>query len=86
MLRNIVNSIVLTVVRTFPDKISDIIMTSSGPNLENMDLDAEENLADEILSMSTQDIQARTRLMDNEVIEVDLNSILLNSSNIRFAS
>ena len=67
MLRNIVNSIVLTVVRTFPDKISDIIMTSSGPNLENMDLDAEENLADEILSMSTQDIQARTRLMDNEV-------------------
>ena len=46
-------------------------MTSSGPNLENMDLDAEENLADEILSMSTQDIQARTRLMDNEVIEVD---------------
>ena len=33
-----------------------------------MDLDAEENLADEILSMSTQDIQARTRLMDNEVI------------------
>ena len=49
-----------------------------------MDLDAEENLADEILSMSTQDIQARTRLMDNEVVEVDLNSILLNSSNIRF--
>ena len=43
-------------------------MSSSGPNLENMDLDAEENLADEILSMSTQDIQARTRLMDNEVI------------------
>ena len=43
-------------------------MSSSGPNLENMDLDAEENLADEILSMSTQDIQARTRLMDNEVM------------------
>ena len=43
-------------------------MSSSGPNLESMDLDAEENLADEILSMSTQDIQARTRLMDNEVI------------------
>ena len=40
---------------------------SSGPNLESMDLDGEENLADEILSMSTQDIQARTRLMDNEV-------------------
>ena len=77
MLRNIVNSIVLTVVRTFPDKISDIIMTSSGPNLENMDLDAEENLADEILSMSTQDIQARTRLMDNEVIEVDLQINLI---------
>ena len=67
MLRNIVNSIVLTVVRTFPDKISDIIMTSSGPNLENVDLDAEENLADEILSMSTADIQARTRLLDNEI-------------------
>ena len=43
-------------------------MSSSGQNLENIDLDAEENLADEILSMSTQDIQARTRLMDNEVI------------------
>ena len=51
-------------------------MTSSGPNLENMDLDAEENLADEILSMSTQDIQARTRLMDNEVIEFVFNDIL----------
>ena len=35
--------------------------------MESMDLDGEENLADEILSMSTQDIQARTRLMDNEV-------------------
>ena len=42
-----------------------------------MDLDAEENLADEILSMSTQDIQARTRLMDNEVIEVDLQINLI---------
>ena len=79
-------SVIIRKVRTFSDKISKIIMTSSGPNLENMDLDAEENLADEILSMSTQDIQARSRLMDNEVIEVDLNSILLNSSNIRFAS
>ena len=37
-----------------------------------MDLDAEENLADEILSMSTQDIQARTRLMDNEVISLHI--------------
>ena len=61
-------------------------MTSSGPNLENMDLDAEENLADEILSMSTEDIKARTRLMDNEVIEAVHSYVLLNSSNIRFAS
>ena len=59
-------------------------MTSSGPNLENMDLDAEENLADEILSMSTEDIKARTRLMDNEVTEAVHNYLLLNSSNIRF--
>ena len=72
-------------VRTFPDKNSDIIMTSSGPNLENMDLDAEENLADEILSMSTEDIKARTRLMDNEVMKVVLNHVLLNSTNFRFA-
>ena len=60
-------------------------MTSSGPNLENMDLDAEENLADEILSMSTEDIKARTRLMDNEVMKVVLNHVLLNSTNFRFA-
>ena len=53
-------------------------MTSSGPNLENMDLDAEENLADEILSMSTEDIKARTRLMDNEVMEAVHNYVLLN--------
>ena len=39
----------------------------SGPNLENMDMDAEDSVADEILSMSTQDVQARTRLLDNEV-------------------
>ena len=33
-----------------------------------MELDsAEENLSDEILSMSTADIQARTRLLDNEI-------------------
>ena len=33
-----------------------------------MELDAgEENLGDDILSLSTADIQARTRLMDNEV-------------------
>ena len=60
-------------------------MTSSGPNLENMDLDAEENLADEILSMRTEDIKARTRLMDNEVMETVHNCVFLNSSNFRFA-
>ena len=33
-----------------------------------MELDsAEENLSDEILNMSTADIQARTRLLDNEI-------------------
>ena len=40
----------------------------SGPSLENMDFDnAEDSLSDEIMSMSTADIQARTRLLDNEV-------------------
>ena len=34
-----------------------------------MELDAgEENLGDDILSLSTADIQARARLMDNEVL------------------
>ena len=34
-----------------------------------MELDnGEENLGDDILSLSTADIQARARLMDNEVI------------------
>ena len=33
-----------------------------------MELDsAEENLSDDILNLSTADIQARTRLLDNEV-------------------
>lgn len=54
----------------------------SGPNLENMDMDAEDSVADEILSMSTQDVQARTRLLDNEV-GIDYGS--LSSTNLLFA-
>ena len=51
----------------------------SGPNLENMDMDAEDSVADEILSMSTQDVQARTRLLDNEVgIHIRRRRILHN--------
>ena len=60
----------------------------SGPNLENMDMDAEDSVADEILSMSTQDVQARTRLLDNEV-GVDCESFsttLLFAILFRFAS
>ena len=53
----------------------------SGPNLENMDMDAEDSVADEILSMSTQDVQARTRLLDNEV-RIDYGSF---STNLLFA-
>ena len=53
----------------------------SGPNLENMDMDAEDSVADEILSMSTQDVQARTRLLDNEV-GIDYGSL---STNLLFA-
>ena len=53
----------------------------SGPNLENMDMDAEDSVADEILSMSTQDVQARTRLLDNEV-RIDYGSL---STNLLFA-
>ena len=38
-----------------------------------MELDAgEENLGDDILNLSTADIQARARLMDNEVISLPL--------------
>lgn len=41
-----------------------------------MELDAgEENLGDDILALSTADIQARTRLMDNEVGALDLLNI-----------
>ena len=43
----------------------------SGPSLENMDFDnAEDSLSEEIMSMSTADIQARTRLLDNEVCKL----------------
>ena len=54
----------------------------SGPNLENMDMDAEDSVADEILSMSTQDVQARTRLLDNEV-GIDYGSL---GTNLLFAT
>ena len=60
----------------------------SGPNLENMDMDAEDSVADEILSMSTQDVQARTRLLDNEV-GIDYGSLsttLLFAIFFRFVS
>ena len=40
----------------------------SGPSLENMDImEGDDSLSEEIMNMSTADIQARTRLLDNEV-------------------
>ena len=40
----------------------------SGPALENMDImEGDDSLSEEIMNMSTADIQARTRLLDNEV-------------------
>ena len=41
-----------------------------------MELDnGEENLGDDILSLSTADIQARARLMDNEVVLMTHNHL-----------
>ena len=57
----------------------------SGPNLENMDMDAEDSVADEILSMSTQDVQARTRLLDNEV-GIDYGEALAQLYCLQFCS
>ena len=43
----------------------------SGPSLEAMDFDsADDSLSGEIMGMSTADIQARTRLLDNEVWKI----------------
>ena len=42
-----------------------------------MELDSvEENLSDDILNLSTADIQARTRLLDNEV-DCSINNLLV---------
>ena len=43
-----------------------------------MELDSvEENLSDDILNLSTADIQARTRLLDNEV-DCSMNNCIVN--------
>ena len=50
------------------ENISEIVSIMSGPALENMDImEGDDSLSEEIMNMSTADIQARTRLLDNEV-------------------
>ena len=47
-----------------------------------MELDSvEENLSDDILNLSTADIQARTRLLDNEVRMVSIGDFLFVMKN-----
>ena len=49
-------------------RISEQLESISKMSSLEMELDAgEENLGDDILNLSTADIQARARLMDNEV-------------------
>ena len=50
-------------------RISEQLESISKMSSLEMELDAgEENLGDDILNLSTADIQARARLMDNEVL------------------
>ena len=52
----------------------------SGPALENMDImEGDDSLSEEIMNMSTADIQARTRLLDNEVSSRILKYCLRNN-------
>ena len=57
----------------------------SGPALENMDImEGDDSLSEEIMNMSTADIQARTRLLDNEVSSSF--SFISEINNINFVS
>ena len=53
----------------------------SGPALENMDImEGDDSLSEEIMNMSTADIQARTRLLDNEVKDILEFSIFISNA------
>ena len=61
-------SFTLTVLTVTFWRISEQLESISKMSSLEMELDAgEENLGDDILNLSTADIQARARLMDNEV-------------------
>ena len=62
-----------TVLTVTSRRISETPESISKMSSLEMELDAgEENLGDDILNLSTADIQARARLMDNEVISLPL--------------
>ena len=59
----------------------------SGPALENMDImEGDDSLSEEIMNMSTADIQARTRLLDNEVLKSSLFFVRIYLNVFRFVS